>query len=280
MQSSPLESTNILRSFITRGVIRDIPADGASLVIRHEEIPGFMPKMTMEFEVRDPKEIRGLSIGDSVIFNIRATQEDSWIDGLRRAGTNDVIDPTPKDPSSAALLHVATLKPGDPMPDAELFGEDGRTVRFSDYKGKALAFTFIFTRCPLPNYCPRMNVNFSEARELLLQKMEGPTNWQFLSISFDPEFDKPSVLNRYAFSYRGAITNQWVFAAASTNLLASMSPQLDFRFANERGSFQHNLRTVVLDANGRVFRYFEGNKWTPEDLAASISEAASKPQRD
>ncbi len=278
MQASPLDSTNILRSFATRGVIRDIPEDNKSLVVRHEEIPDFMPAMTMNFEVHDTNELRGLAVGDTIIFNIRATEEDSWIDGIRRAGTNDVIDAGPRDPSSKALLHVATLKPGDPMPDAALLGEDGHPVRFSDFAGKALAFTFIFTRCPLPNYCPRMNNNFKEARELLIQNIDGPSNWQFLSISFDPEFDKPGVLGRYAFSYRGAITNQWTFAAAPTDVLAAMSPQLDFRFANERGSFQHNLRTIVLDAKGRVHQYFEGNSWTPEDLAASITEAAHKSQ--
>ena len=278
MQASPLESTNILRSFAARGVIRDIPAGGRSLIVRHEEIPGFMPKMTMEFELRETNELRGLTVGDTIVFNIRATQEDSWIEGIRRAGTNDVIDASPRDPSSTALLHVATLKAGDKMPDAELLGEDGRPVRFSDFAGKAVAFTFIFTRCPLPNYCPRMSVNFSKARDLLIQNVDGPENWQFLSISFDPEFDKPGVLSRYAFSYRGAITNQWLFVSAPTNVLAVMSPQLDFRFANERGSFQHNLRTVVLNTKGRVHRYFEGNQWTAEDLATSISEAALQKQ--
>ena len=276
MESSPLDSTNVFRSFTARGVIRELPAAKTSVVLQHEEIPGFMPKMTMEFEVRDPNELRGLAVGDAIAFNIRATQEESWIDSVRRTAEGELASPAPQDPSASALLHVATLKPGDKMPDAELIDEEGRTVRFSDFTGKAVAFTFIFTRCPLPNYCPRMNVNFGHARELLLQSIEGPANWQFLSISFDPEFDKPGVLNRYAFSYRGAITNQWLFAAAPANALAALSPQLDFRFASDRGNFQHNLRTVVLDAGGQVYRFFEGNKWTAEDLAASMAEAAVK----
>jgi protein SCO1/2 len=274
--SSPLESTNILRSFAARGVIRELPNDGATVVIRHEEIPDFMPRMTMAFEVRDRTELRGLQPGDSVVFTIRATEDDSWVEGIRRAGPGERIDLAPKDPSSKALLHVATLQPGDKMPDAELLGENGGTIRFSDFAGDALAFTFIFTRCPLPNYCPRMNGNFNQARDLLFQNVEGPSNWQFLSISFDPEFDHPGVLNRYAFSYRGTITNRWMFAAAPVNVLTALSPQLDFRFANERGSFQHNLRTVVLDPAGRVHQFFEGNKWTAEELAASIVQAASK----
>lgn len=274
MQASPLESTNVLRSFAARGIIRDLPAEGKTVVVRHEEIPGFMPKMTMEFDVRDTNELHGLLAGDTIVFQVKANQNESWIEGIRRTGSNDVVQAAPADPSSGALLHAALLKPGDMMPDAELLAEDGRTVRLSDFEGKAVAFTFIFTRCPLPDYCPRMNNNFSRARELLLVGADAPSNWQFISISFDPEFDKPGVLERYAFSYRGASTNQWLFASASTDVLKALSPQLDFRFANEMGSFQHNLRTVVLDPRRRVARQFEGNKWKAEDLADSIIQAA------
>lgn len=274
MQASPLDSTNLLRSFAARGVLREISPDLTSATVRHEEIPGFMPKMTMPFEVRNTNELKGLAVGDAIVFTIKADENDSWIEAIRRARPEDMVPAAPADPSSKALLHAAELKVGDVMPDAEIKGESGETLRLSDYAGKALAFTFIFSRCPLPDYCPRMNRNFSEARELLLQDVDAPQNWQFLSISFDPEFDKPGVLNRYAFSYRGALTNQWTFAAAPTNVLATFSRQLDFRFANEQGSFQHNLRTVVLDGQRRVVQYFEGNKWTAADLTNALTRAA------
>jgi len=91
------------------------------------------------------------------------------------------------------------------------------------------------------------------------------SNWQFLSISFAPDFDKPGVLSRYAYSYRGSSADRWLFASAATNVTAAMSPLLDFRFANEGGSFLHNLRTVVLDPQRRVFRQFDGNTWKAED---------------
>ena len=233
-----------------------------------------MPKMTMQFHVKDTNELRGLAVGDNVAFVLKATQEESWIEGLRRAGTNEPVSSVPADPSAMAILHANHLKPGDPLPDGALLSEDGRTVKFSDFRGRALAFTFIFTRCPLPDYCPRMSRHFGRAREILLQKAGVPDNWQFLSISFDLEFDQPGVLSRYAYSYRGGITNQWLFAAAPTNVLAALAPQLDFRFGNQEGSFQHNLRTVVLDTQGRLHRSFEGNKWTAEELADAIAEAA------
>lgn len=274
MQASPLESTNIIRSFLARGVIREMPVDRQTVVVRHEAIPGFMPKMTMAFNVRDTNELRGLMAGDAITFRVRANEEESWIEGIQRAGTNDLAPLPPADPSSAALLHVAQMKPGDVLPDAALLAEDGREIRLSDFRGRALAFTFIFTRCPLPDYCPRMNQHFNLARELLLQRPGGPTNWQFLSISFDPEFDKPGVLNRYAYSYRGKNEDRWLFAAAPTNVMASFVNQLDFRFANEGGSFLHNLRTVVLDPQRRIYRQFDGNKWKAGELADALAEAA------
>src|SRR5688572_26516177 len=182
--------------------------------------------------------------------------------------------PLPPTESSASILHVAKMKPGDVLPDTDLLAEDGRAITLSDFKGQALAFTFIFTRCPLPDFCPRMNQHFNRARETLLRQSEGPTNWQFLSISFDPGFDKPEVLTRYAYSYRGQNTNRWLFASASSTVMDFMASQLDFRFANEGGSFVHNLRTVVLDGQRRVYRQFDGNKWKAEELAQAITEAA------
>jgi protein SCO1/2 len=279
MEANPLDSTNIMRSFLARGVIREMPVDRQTLVVRHEEIPGYMPKMTMPFNVRDTNELRGLVVGDAITFRVRANEEESWIEGIQRASTNDLPPLTPAGPSAASLLHVAKLKAGDILPDAELLSEDGGTVKLSNFKGSAVAFTFIFTRCPLPDFCPRMNQHFSRARELL-QRSDGPTNWQFLSISFDPEFDRPGVLARYAYSYRGKNLDRWLFAAAPANVMASLVPQLDFRFANEGGSFVHNLRTVVLDTHGRIYKQFDGNRWKAQELAEALTEAAKVDSSD
>jgi protein SCO1/2 len=177
--------------------------------------------------------------------------------------------------TAVATPTVRELKPGDPLPDAGFLAETGRSVNFSDYRGKALAFTFIFTRCPLPDFCPRMGQQFRRARELLLGQTAGPTNWQFLSISFDAEFDQPAVLAQYAQGYRGANADRWLFAAAPPAVLADLAPRLDFLYAREAGGFSHNLRTVVVDARGHVHRQFDGNQWTAEELAAAVAEAAS-----
>lgn len=278
----PLASTNLSeRVFETRGVVRSVPEGGKTLVVRHEEIPGYMPMMTMELNVRNPEELRGLERDDEITFQLVATADTHWIQNITRVGKVAPADTATA--TNASYQLVKELKPGDLLPDYELLAEDGRTARFSDFRGRAVAFTFIFTRCPLPDFCPRMGNNLGRAREIILAQANAPTNWQFLSISFDPENDSPAVLRDYAAFYRRDNADRWLFAAAPAKALATLAPELDLMFAREEGgSISHNLRTVVLDPQGRLHRQFDGNQWTPEMLAEALLEAAkqdSAPQK-
>jgi protein SCO1/2 len=260
------------QSFRVHGLVRAVPEGGRTLVVRHDEIPGYMPKMTMELNLRNPAEARGLAAGDEINFQLVATEETHWIEGIERLGR--AVEPA-EPPPAAAKSALPELKPGDELPDAGLLAEDGRMVRFTDFRGRALAFTFFFTRCPLPDFCPRMGQHFRQARELLLARPGAPTNWQFLSLSFDAEFDQPGVLTRYAQAYRGSDSDRWLYAAASPAVLSTLAPRLDFLYAREDGGFSHNLRTVVVDPRGRIHRQFDGNQWTAAELAAAVAEAAA-----
>ena len=263
------------RSFSTRGVIRELPG-GDKAVIRHEEIPGYMPKMTMELTVRNTNALAGLQVGDEITFKLFANADTHWIESLQRTKAASALVVEPPSSRQAALTpKLRELQPGDLMLDAELLAETGRTVKFADFRGRALAFTFIFTRCPLPDFCPRMGNRFKEARELLLTRPNTPTNWQFLSISFDPDNDLPPVLANYARNYRGANPDRWLYAAASTNALAQIASPLDLKYAREGGSISHNLRTVVLDPAGRIHRQFDGNTWKAVELADALAQAAA-----
>jgi protein SCO1/2 len=265
-----------------RGVVREIAADRRKAVIRHEAITNYMAAMTMEFNVRDTNELAGVAVGDTITFRLTATDDTHWIDRIARVAAAATKGSATESPN-ARVTTIVELKPGDVMPDYELLAEDGRRVRFSEFRGKALALTFFFTRCPLPDFCPRMGKNFAQARELILATVHAPTNWQFLSISFDPEFDKPAMLVSYANFYRAGNADRWLFAAASTNVLAELAPRLDLMVNREAGgSISHNLRTVVLDGQGRIRRQFDGNQWTAEELAREViraSAAAEKPTR-
>ncbi len=245
--------------------------DRHTATIQHDAIPGFMSAMTMDFNVRATNELNGIAPSDEINFKLVVGENDSWIEDIRFVShrienvTNGVV-----------MVHVPTaeLKPGDLLPDYEFTSEDGGKIHFSDFRGQVLAFTFFFTRCPLPDFCPRMSKNFTEARELLSTNFSTPTNWQFLSISFDPDADQPDTLSRYAEYYRENNSDRWLFAAASTNTLAKLAPKLDLMVSRDGESFSHNLRTVVLDPQGRITRQFDGNQWTPQQLADAMLEAA------
>jgi protein SCO1/2 len=256
------------KTYAVRGVVQALPPDLHHATIKHEKIPGYMAAMTMDFTVKDTNLLAGLASGDEITFSLVVTADDDWIENIQRVGKSSVSGPPG--------WHVAKpeLRPGEMLPDAEFTSELGLKIHISDFRGRALAFTFFFTSCPLPEYCPRMNKHFSEARNLLLADTNAPANWQLLSVSFDPDFDQPVVLQNYAGIYRGTNSSHWLFAVASTNTLKMLAPKLDFRFWRDDGALSHNLRTVVLDGTGKISRQFDGNDWTPQQLADAIHTAA------
>jgi protein SCO1/2 len=261
-----LAQTN--QAYAVRGTIEQIAPNHLQATIKHEAIAGYMAAMTMDFPVRDTNALNGLSPGDEITFQLVVNADDDWIGNIQRTGSTNA--------PAAPAWHVvpAELNVGDALPDAEFTSETGQPVRFSDFRGRAVAFTFFFTSCPLPDFCPRMNKNFSEARTFLLAGTNAPANWQLLSISFDPNFDKPEILAGYGKFYRGDNTNCWLFAVASASTLAVLAPKVDLMFWRQNGSISHNLRTVVLDPNGKIFRQFDGNDWTPQQLADAVRAAA------
>ena len=259
------------QTYAAHGVIQTIPADRHLITIAHDAIPGYMPAMTMGFPVRDTNVLTGLSPGDIVNFQLVVATNDDWVQNFLRIGqTNLTAAPAPAPVTDP-------LKPGDPMPDLAFTTETGALRHLSDFRGSAVAFTFFFTRCPLPDFCPRMNRNFAATRDLLLAATNAPANWQLLSLSFDPEIDTPAILSNYAVAYRGEYSKNWLFAAVPLNQLMPLAPRLDLMIMRQNGSISHNLRTIVLDPQGRIHHLFDGNSWTPEQLADALLEASRQP---
>jgi protein SCO1 len=270
-KAAPEESETGARMYEAHGIVRQIAADRRAITIQHDAIAGYMPAMTMEFPVRNTTELHGISPSDEITFKLVVRENGDWVEGVHFVAhwienvTNGIV-----------MIHVpaAELHPGDILPDYEFMDEHGGRIHISDFRGRVLAFTFFFTRCPLPDYCPRMDKNFAETRRLLLTMPGAPTNWQFLSISFDPEIDQPSVLSAYASYFREGNSDRWLFATASTNTLATLAPQLDLLVVHDGTGITHNLRTVVLDPQGRIAHQFDGNQWLPEKLAEAMLTTA------
>jgi protein SCO1/2 len=254
-----------------RGVVQQIAADGRKATIKHEKIPGYMAAMTMDFSIRNTNELNGIAPNDEITFKLAVTETEDWIEDVRFVA-HHITEVT----NGVFTFHVPTqqLKPGEMLPDYEFTSEAGKGVRLSTFRGSAVAFTFFFTACPLPEFCPRMNRNLAEARRLILAQTNAPMNWQLLSVSFDADFDKPEILGGYGSFYRGTDTNRWLFTVASTNTLAELAPKVGLNFWRDGGSISHNLRTVVLDVDGKIFQQFDGNDWTAQELADAIVAAA------
>ena len=245
------------------GVLRKIDVVGRKAVIAHETIAGFMDAMTMEFDVAEAETLTSFVPGDTLAFRLSVTDARSWIDQLRKTGHA----------ATAALPSTVSgsLPPGAPLPDCALVDQHGAAFHLSDFKGRALAFTFIFTRCPLPDFCPLMNRNLAAAqRELAADASRA--NWHLLSISFDPQYDTPARLAEYARPYLGDGAH-WTFATGETANIQKLGEAFGLMVARNGEQVDHTLRTVVVDAAGRVQKTFIGNSWQPADITDEMRRA-------
>jgi protein SCO1/2 len=271
----PTESTSgkdDLQIYSARGVVKELKPDGRTVVVRHEAITNYMPAMTMPLQVKDTRELEGLSTGDEITFRLLVTSNDGWIDQIRKIGATNVVEDPVREPFRR-VRDVEPLTLGDPLPDYPFTNELGQSITLGQFKGNALGITFIFTRCPFPLFCPRLSGNFQAASKQLLDMKDGPKNWRLLSISFDPDFDTPQMLRAYArrYDYDPA---HWSFATGALIEIDAITEQFGLMFPRNGALFDHNFRTVVIDADGKIQRVFAGNEWKVDDFVAEMVSAA------
>jgi protein SCO1/2 len=258
-----------------KGVIREIMPERRKLKIEHEAIPGYMEKMTMIFDVKDGKELAGLQPNEAVSFRMIVTDDDGWIDQIRK--TEPFPNRTPVSPEGARRVReVDPLVVGDSMPDYKFTNQVGQTVHLSDFKGQAYALTFIFTRCPFPTFCPQLSRSFQNTQAKLKAMTNGPANWHLFSLTIDPQFDTPAVLQDYARRHR-ADPKYWSFLTGELIDIDAIAEQFGLQFwrTSPEALPNHNVRTVVVDAAGRVQWITPENEWKPEALAEQLVKAAA-----
>ena len=192
-------STN-QQTFQVKGVVKELEPDGKTIVIQHEAVSNYMRAMTMPFEVRDTNELRGLRPGDAIEFRMTVTDTDGWIHHITRLNAVK----SAQLPSRSNLYITRDIEPlnvGDPLPDYHFTNELGQAFSTGQFKGQPLVFTFFFTTCPYPLFCPLLSAHFEDAQNKLLAMTNAPAHWHLLSISFDTDIDKPEVLKNYAESH-------------------------------------------------------------------------------
>jgi protein SCO1/2 len=268
-----------------RGVVKELKPNGKTAVIAHEEITNYMDAMTMDFDVKDKRELDGLKPGDYIAFDLVVTKDDGWMEHVRKlppatptnAGQRITLNDTNGTNGPATFRRSPIVEPlniGDVVPDYKFTNQFGTPVSIAQFKGRALAVTFMFTRCPFPTFCPRMSQNFEKAQKAL-KAQTAVTNWNLLSISFDPEFDTPERLNKYSSTY-AIDTNHWQFATSDLWNIDGLTEQVGLTFFRESPTAlpQHNLRTVIIDARGRMQKVFVGNEWTTDEFVDEMLKAA------
>jgi len=261
------------QTFQVQGVVLEVKPREKTVKIKHQEIPGYMPAMTMPFEVKDANELAGLQAGDSVSFRMIVTETDGWIDQIKKLGIAPTNAPAPL--QIRVLRDVEPLKAGDVLPEYHFTNQLGKTVSTSDFKGQVLAINFLFTRCPYPTFCPYTANNFAEAQAKLLAQPNGFTNWHLLTISFDPDYDRPEVLQAYGERYKYD-PNRWTFVTGDIVDITAIGEQFGLIFTrDENGLLSHNLRTAIIDSAEHVTRIFEGNKWSSDDIVEEMRRANS-----
>jgi len=256
--------------FTVKGVVVRVEDEGRTMIIRHEEIPDYMGAMTMPFRVKEPSESRKVHPGDEILFIYKVAELSSWIEAIKPTGNTEEIKADTTKPTPSSKL----LKVGERFPDIELLNEQGDAVNLSDYRGLAVALTFIFTRCPVPEYCPAMMRNFSEVETLLKADANAPTNYKLLTLSFDSDFDTPEVMKAYGEKF-GQSTGNWnMLTSPKTETVKSLGESVGLMFGKSEGSiYSHNLRTVVLNGDGRITKIFTDESWKPEELVVELKKA-------
>jgi len=269
-----------ITNYDVRGVVLSLTPEEKSVVVRHEEIPGYMIAMTMPLEVRDTNELAGLHPGDGIRFRMRVTETDGWIDQIQVV-SNAMVTTAPTNaalPGFRILPNVPDLKPGDMVPNYVFTNQFGKRFDLDSLRGQALAVTFVFTRCPYPVFCPRMTDYFGQVQRRMLEATSGPTNWQLLTLTFDPDYDTPAMMRAYGARWK-ADPAHWTLATGSMDQIEPLAVSSGLYFSRNVpvGEVNHNLRTLVIAPDGRLVKVYPGNEWTPAELAADLTHAAAGP---
>ena len=253
---------------------RAVSVDAArrGITIAHGDIPGFMPAMTMEFVVleKDAPLLARVSPGDEVTATLVVPDTRYWLEELV------VVKKGTPDPNATPGRQVREAQPGDALPDVSLVDQDGRSFRLSELRGKAYALTFVFTRCPLPDFCPLMMRHFASAESQLVADAALRDATRLLTLSFDPRHDTPAVLRAFGspFQKTSPPFTHWTLATGPDDAIRALAGALELDYVEESASFTHNLRTAVVDPGGKLARLFRGNDWKPDELVSALRAAA------
>jgi protein SCO1/2 len=246
------------------GIVLNVDASHHRFVASCAAIPGYMEAMSMAYSVRNDKELETLRPGAYVDFTLVVEKTDSYAERIRPHR----FESPEQEPMLARRLQLleppgTTLGPGQPVEDFTLTDQTGQRVSLSQFAGKVVAVTFIYTSCPLPNYCFRMSNNFGRLSKRFASRMG--RDLILLSVTIDPVHDQPKVLAKYAATWK-ADPGSWHFLTGAPDDVKAVSRKLGLNFWQDEGVLTHALHTLVIDRKGNLAADFEGNEFSAEQL--------------
>lgn len=253
-----------------RGLVLAKNAD--QITVSHDEIPGFMPAMTMPYRVRDKAEFDAVQEGDAIAATLVVNKNQTyWLDHVA------VVDRSGRD--ARPSITADELEPGTKIPDVPLVNQDAATIHFAGFQGKAVLITFIYTRCPFADFCPLVSNEFASIERDLRTTPGDYSRTHLVSVSLDPAFDRPPILRKYGLSYLRedpAGFRHWDFVATDPHDLKKLADAFGLTYYEEKNLITHSLRTVLLAPDGSVAKVWSGNQWRKQEILEAIRQEAAK----
>ena len=271
----------IMKTFKIRGKIAATDAAAGKVTLDHEAVPGFMDAMIMPYKLADPSIMSELHPGDKITADVIVDQiAPDPEGGFKNARLDNIVVIAQAKPDYKPAVQYHVPAAGDQVPDFALLNQSGKMIRLDQFKGRVVLMTFIYTRCTLADFCPRMSRNFAEIDKALAADSELYAKTHLLSVSFDPTYDTPAVLKSYGGAYTGEYTKEkfahWDFAAPPLKELPEMTEFFDVGvMPGENKSLTHSLSTVLIGKDGKVVAWYPTNDWQPSEMVAAVRAAAA-----
>lgn len=257
------------RRYTLEGQILAVDAQKQELTVKHGDIPNFMPAMTMTYPVAKPELLKDRTPGELISAVLEVDDSMGRLVEITHTGAG----PLPQGTNEVAMAE-GLLAEGDQAPDAAFIDQNNKRVAFSDWKGTVTVLTFIYTNCPLPEYCPLMEKNFVAIQQAVEKDAALKGKVRLVAVSFDPDHDTPAVLAAHAKAH-AANPAIWTFLTGDRATIDRFAGRFGVSVvrSGEATEITHSLRTAVIDRTGRITKMYAGNEWKPADALADIRAA-------
>ena len=259
------------RQYPLHGQVLSVEPARQLVTIKHDDIKGFMPAMTMPYNVKDLKVLEGIAPGDVVDATLVVFSNGAHLTTMKKVGTAP-LDPAPTEATApTAASGFELLKTGDAVPDTSFLDQNGKRRRFADFRGSTVVMTFIYTKCPLPTFCPMMDRHFATIQKSL-KTDPALARVHLVTVSFDPLTDTPAVLKAHAKTL-DADLNRWTFLTGDRDEIDRFGARFGVsvsRALHDPRDITHNLRTVIISPDGKLEKVYTGNEWTPAQILGDL----------